>query len=103
MTLTLPRAMAPICAVFFILAQSAAAADVGFPSGVMSGDVTDTTAICWTQTTAAESLRLDVATDGTFTNVVYSAFAASVAGADLTAKLDVPGLRGASRYFFRFV
>src|SRR6185369_12507429 len=60
-------------------------------------------AMCWTQTHAAESLRLDIATDATFTSVVTTANVATDTSTDLTVKYDVHGLRAGTRYFYRFV
>jgi alkaline phosphatase D len=74
-----------------------------FPQGVASGDATDTAAICWTRVAQTGSVRIDVALDDQFQQIVASENLEASEEADLALHFDATGLIPASRYFFRFV
>src|SRR5262245_438520 len=74
-----------------------------FPQGVASGDVTDTTAICWTRAAQAGSVRIDVATDDQCQQIAQFHTLEASESTDLTLHFDATGLAPGTRYFFRFV
>lgn len=96
---TLARYIGP----FVALTGAAAAARAEFPSGVMSGDVTDSAAVLAARTDAPESLRLEVARDADFAQLIVTDVADTTLDNGLTAKLDVAGLSPATLYYYRFV
>jgi len=85
-----------------LIPASSAAGQETFPCGVASGDVTDTAAICWTKTSTAGALRLDMATDSGFQSLVLSTTQAATTDGGLAVKLEVIGLAPATRYYYRF-
>jgi alkaline phosphatase D len=82
------------------------APDGGFSTGVMSGDPGPRSITLWTRLDGAdarqERLRLEVATDEGFGNVVLRREVPAVHTADHTAKIRVGGLQPDTRYWFRF-
>ncbi len=86
-----------------ILALAHAAGAQTFPQGVASGDVTDTSAICWTRVSTAGSVRIDVAGDDQFQQIVASDTLQASDAADFTLHYNVTSLSPGTRYYFRFV
>jgi alkaline phosphatase D len=78
----------------------------GFSCGVMSGDPAPGAVTLWTRLDDAQAprlrVRLDVARDADFRNVVLSRDVPVTALRDHTAKIRVGGLAADERYFFRF-
>ncbi|MFQ6049030.1 MAG: alkaline phosphatase D family protein, partial [Phycisphaerae bacterium] len=75
----------------------------GFSLGVASGDVTATSAICWTRSDSAGLVQLQIATDRAFNHVVLTRSAEAAAENDYTVKIDIDGLSPATDYYYRFV
>lgn len=75
-----------------------------FPLGVAVGDVTDTTALAWTQSTADAEIRLEVAASADFAPpLTFAATAVTDAASDGAVKLEITGLTPETRYYYRFV
>lgn len=88
-----------------MVAMPALAAGVSFAHGVASGDPLADAVIIWTRVsnlTRSASVRWSVALDEAFTQVVKRGSAVASAARDYTIKIDVKGLRSATRYFYRF-
>jgi len=83
-------------AVLGLAVVSADAATPGFRYGVAAGEIRPTSAILWTRAPAAAPLELDI---GGRKQLRVNAPART---ADLTVRLEVGGLRPATRYSFRF-
>src|SRR6188508_2453797 len=83
-------------AVLGLAVVSADAATPGFRYGVAAGEIRPTSAILWTRAPAAAPLELDI---GGRKQLRVNAPARA---ADLTVRLEVGGLRPATRYSFRF-
>lgn len=87
-----------------IFADSASAP---FLYGVASGDPLQDRVIIWTKVEAANtlsvSLRWQVAADSLFQNIVQQGDVSAKQEADYTAKVDVPNLQPAHRYYYRFI
>ncbi|HKQ46605.1 MAG TPA: alkaline phosphatase D family protein [Phycisphaerae bacterium] len=73
-----------------------------FPQGVACGDVTETSAICWTRVSLPGSVRIDIATDDQFQQIVVSNLVQASDDADRTVHHDAVGLSPGTRYFYRF-
>jgi alkaline phosphatase D len=76
-----------------------------FSSGVMSGDPTPTGITLWTQVddvSGSGGVRLEVARDRSFRNVVTRKVIPTNAQKDHTVKARVGGLRAHERYYYRF-
>jgi alkaline phosphatase D len=82
------------------------ARDGGFSTGVMSGDPGPRSVTLWTRLDDADPrqqrLRLEIASDEDFKNVVLRRDVPAVHTADHTAKVRVGGLQPDTRYWFRF-
>jgi alkaline phosphatase D len=89
--------------VALVLAWPGAAVRGAFSSGVASGDVTDTAAILWTRADRAGTVRVQVATDEAFLQIVQEAQADATAAADYTVRFDVQGLDAGTLYYYRFL
>ena len=83
----------------------------GFPDGVAAGDVTDSSAILWTRTSADASVDLAVydyvVTPGSplitaGTTPVFTASGSTSAATDYTVKIPVTGLLSHHIYFYKF-
>lgn len=83
--------------------QTPAAPNPAFPFGVAAGDVTDQSAVCWTQTPAAENLRFELASDNAFAAIVQSTNIATDAATGLAAKVSLTDLTPQRSYHYRFV
>ncbi len=79
----------------------AQAAERGFPHGVAAGEVTATSAILWTRTSAAGTVWLDVLPPGASTPIRTYTLRAS-RESDLTVQRVVSGLKPGTRYDYRF-
>ena len=80
---------------------------VSFEHGVASGDPLDDRVILWTRVTPQESqrrvrVRVEVASDEEFTNIVHSSVKSATAESDYTVKIDVEGLSAGTVYYYRF-
>lgn len=73
-----------------------------FSEGVASGDVTDTAAILWTRTSPGD-VRLDVAKDAGFAQLVSQLALNASDDTDGTVKYEVTGLTPSTLYVYRFV
>ena len=72
---------------------------------IAAGDATETTAIAWVRAAdgpAPASLRLQVATDPGWLNIVQAHTVATTPAADFTAKVALSGLRPGTRHYYRF-
>lgn len=87
------------CAI--LVAASVARGQSAFPQGVASGDVTAGSALCWTRTDRAATLRLDLFTPPSPTTQ-RSVDAAADATNDFTVKFDLSDLAAATAYEYRF-
>ncbi|MDN4051931.1 alkaline phosphatase D family protein [Massilia sp. YIM B02763] len=79
-----------------------------FPLGVASGDPKETSAVFWTRClpksgSGDANLRLDVASDAAFANIVALAELKATATYDHTVRAKVTGLSPNTRYWYRFV
>ncbi len=80
---------------------------VSFLHGVASGDPLHDRVVLWTRVTPAGplaqvQLRLEVATDAAFRNLVVAANCVAHADQDYCAKVDAAGLSAGQSYFYRF-
>lgn len=76
-----------------------------FGYGVASGDPLTDRVMLWTRVNdvpGAVEVVWEVATDGSFANIVRSGTAATDAGRDYTVKVDVTGLQPGTVYAYRF-
>lgn len=74
-----------------------------FSYGVAAGDVTESAAILWTRADSAGEVRVEVALDDAFANVVFNETVLATDDADRTVKVDVTGLAAGAEHFYRFV
>ena len=74
-----------------------------FTHGVASGDVTPSAAVLWTRVDQEGDVRVQVATDESFSDIVVEEKQQATAEHDFTVKLDVEGLDPATRYRYRFL
>ena len=90
---------------------SIAPGTAGFPDGVAAGDVTDSSAVLWTRTSADASVDVSVydfvVTPGSpfltpGTTPVFTASGSTSAATDDTVKIPVTGLQSDHIYFYRF-
>ncbi len=90
---------------------SIAPGTAGFPDGVAAGDVTDSSAVLWTRTSADASVDVNVydfvVTPGSpfltpGTTPVVTASGSTSAATDNTVKIPVTGLQSDHIYFYRF-
>ncbi|UCG31868.1 MAG: alkaline phosphatase D family protein [Phycisphaerales bacterium] len=86
-----------------VLVWPGAVARGAFSSGVASGDVTDTAAILWTRADQAGTVRVQVAADQDFSQIVQEAQADATAATDYTVQFDVQGLAPRTLYYYRFL
>ncbi len=102
------RTLGFLCFFWFLsLLSSAPASSAGnfFPYGVASGDPETNRVILWTRVESGKPsvpLRYEVATDPGFRQIVSSGEAETGPERDYTVKVDVSGLRPATRYFYRW-
>ena len=80
---------------------------VSFEHGVASGDPLDDRVILWTRVSPQESqrrvrVRVEVASDEEFRNIVHSSVKSATAESDYTVKIDVEGLSAGTVYYYRF-
>ncbi|TXH93775.1 MAG: alkaline phosphatase [Rheinheimera sp.] len=80
---------------------------LSFLHGVASGDPLHDRVVLWTRVTPAGplaqvQLRLEVATDAAFRNLVVAADCVAHADQDYCAKVDAAGLSAGQAYFYRF-
>jgi len=71
-----------------------------FPDGIMVGDVTESQAMVWTRTSGPSTIRIEYGT----TPAALGQSTAPVQtdpGLDYVAKIDLVGLRPATRYYYR--
>ena len=94
-----------IAALFLAAAALAAPAwpqaQVVFPDGAMSGDVNDSRALIWTRTTEPAAIRIEFGTSPALGSA--SAPVRAEAESDFTVKVELTGLRPATRYYYRAV
>jgi len=83
-------------------ASFAFAGESAFPYGVASGDVVADRAICWTRTTSAGDVRVDVARDDVFGQIIAGAVVMESEASGLTVKYEATALEPATRYYYRF-
>ncbi len=92
-------------------AANAASAEPAFPlsfdHGVASGDPLHDRVVLWTRVTpagplASVTLRLEVATDAAFSQLVVAADCVARAEQDYCCKVDAAGLVAGTAYFYRF-
>ncbi|HVV82866.1 MAG TPA: alkaline phosphatase D family protein [Kofleriaceae bacterium] len=82
---------------------------VGYPQGLASGDPRETSVVLWTRAvdnrdaTADVALRLDVATDSDFADVVATQDVTATATSDHTVRVIVSSLTADTLYYYRFV
>lgn len=79
-----------------------------FPQGVASGDQKEASAVFWTRCVPAAGtgdvdVRLDVAGDAAFANLVAVVHLGATAAYDHTVRAKVTNLAPATRYWYRFV
>ncbi len=90
-----------------IAALSGAAGAQGlFPQSVASGDPTPDSVVLWTRVDSPEmpdALQVEVATDETFANVVFTRQLTASADNDWCLKVLVDGLEAYTTYYYRFV
>jgi alkaline phosphatase D len=80
---------------------------VSFPHGVASGDPLHDRVVLWTRVTpvgpvAQVKVRLEVATDAAFSQLVVSADCEATAEQDYCCKVDAAGLQAGTAYYYRF-
>jgi phosphodiesterase/alkaline phosphatase D-like protein len=80
-----------------------AMAQVNFPDGVASGDVTSTRAILWTRADTATNIKVEVFDNAALIppKVFQGKFKTSAAR-DFTVKIDATGLQPNKQYWYRF-
>lgn len=81
---------------------TAAFAQSAFPQGVAGGDVLADRAIVWTRTTAPGDVRVQIARDPAFSEIVADGTRAAAPDDNFTIKYDATGLSPATRYYYRF-
>ena len=90
----------------FVLLAAALAAPVAdaraFDAGVAAGEIGSTSAIFWTRAPRAGALALELSTHPRFARRIARVPTRAVAGRDRTVRLEVTGLRAATRYAYRF-
>lgn len=92
------------CAMCLALSGAALGGDPAtaptLPHGIAAGDVTATTAVIWTRSTALGLVTFEWSTDATFTSVTGSA-TATVSDPAIPVKAAAAGLAPGTRYFTR--
>jgi len=74
-----------------------------FTHGVASGDVTPSSVVLWTRVDAEGDVRVQVAKDERFSDLVVEGRKLSSAQSDFVVKLGIEGLEPATRYYYRFL
>lgn len=80
-----------------------------FPQGIATGDPKDTSIVFWTRCVRSDStarpveLRLEVATNPSFNELVAAVPLTAIATYDFTVRVKVRDLNPDTRYFYRFV
>jgi alkaline phosphatase D len=106
--LAVPAGCADAAALAAAHSNDLVASDYAFLHGVASGDPLPDAIILWTRvtprdTTAAVSVRWEVAADSAFREVVGSGKLDTDAARDFTIKVDADGLAAGTVYYYRFV
>ena len=89
-------------AVFALAAPASALAGTGFTNGVTAGDVSDSSAIVWGQTTKDGKITAEVATDKRFKHDVFTKSLKAKGSTDDTVQTTVKGLKPGKTYHYRF-
>src|SRR6476620_11871029 len=76
--------------------------DTAFPFGISSGDVTQTSAVLWTDATNLGRLTFQIATDASFQHVVKSTKVA-VTDSAVPVKVEFDHLKPGQDYFYRAI
>ena len=97
------RAAAVLAVGWSLMSYTSVMGQSAFPQDVASGDVTDSSAMLWTRMPDGGAVRIEVASDDGFANIVESASGTADAATDFTIKHDVTGLTPATMYFYRFI
>jgi alkaline phosphatase D len=74
-----------------------------FAHGVASGDVTPASAVLWTRVDAEGDVRVQVAKDEGFKDLVLEGKQRTSLDNDFVVKLGIEGLEPATRYYYRFL
>jgi alkaline phosphatase D len=86
------------------LSRAAQAKKPEFPHGVSSGEVTESSAVLWTRTDIAATIRLEVSTAADFGgSEVFRQIVRTNEAADFTAKIKIDGLQPATTYYYRWI
>lgn len=72
-----------------------------FPNGVASGDTTQTTTVLWARSTSLGELRVKLATEPTFTQLVGS-YQVSAVDSQVPVKLKLSALTANTAYYYQF-
>ena len=91
------------CAAVLLSAGPTAAGQSGFSLGVAAGDVTDSAAIIWTRPDEAGPLRLELAGDDSFSDLLQTVSVSADPEQDLAVRVELEDLAPGTRYFYRFV
>lgn len=75
---------------------------ITFTHGVASSEVTTTSAVLWTRGDRAGDIRLEVAADSSFSQLVHTSTLPLSTATDFTAQGDVANLTPHQRYFYRW-
>jgi phosphodiesterase/alkaline phosphatase D-like protein len=98
-----PRKLGGLAVASFALAAPASAlAGTGFTNGVTAGDVSDSSAIVWGQTTKDGKVTAEVATDKKFKHDVFTKSLKAKGSTDHTVQTTVKGLKPGKTYHYRF-
>ena len=76
---------------------------LAFTQGVASGDVTPNSVVLWTRVDQEGDVRVQVAKDEGFKELVVEGKQRSSADDDFVVKLGIEGLEPATRYYYRFL
>lgn len=74
-----------------------------FSHGVAAGDVTDDAAVLWTRADAPGEVRVEVALDEAFQDVVFERLLTASVENGLTVKIDANGLSAGTHHLYRFI
>jgi len=97
-----PRRFLLLCLVAGVLAAPARSQDaLAVPQGALAGDVTDARAVIWARTSGPASVRVEYGTTAALGAASPPVRAEAAAG--FAVKVDLAGLRPATRYYYRAV
>lgn len=96
------RALAALTVALSVTAAADAQATGAFPFGVAAGDVTASQGVLWTKAARPGPITVEVAMAQDFATGVIRRTLDAVAERDATVKVDIGGLRPATRYYYRF-